>query len=92
MEEIRKTPQRMCIGCRQMKDKKELVRVIRTPEGSAEMDPTGRKNGRGAYLCRDAGCLEKAVRSRALERALKTEITAELLENLRKELTDGGDT
>lgn len=66
----KKIPMRMCVSCRVMKPKKELVRVVRTPEGEVAIDDTGRKNGRGAYLCRDAECLKKALKTRALERAL----------------------
>ena len=61
MASVRKQPQRACIGCGQMKDKKELIRVLRTPEGEFTLDATGRKNGRGAYLCRSAECLERAL-------------------------------
>jgi predicted RNA-binding protein YlxR (DUF448 family) len=90
LEEIKKQPERMCIGCRTMKNKKELVRIIRTPEGVIELDPGGKKNGRGAYLCRDVKCLEKACRSRALQRALKAEVPEEFMDSLRKEFEDGG--
>ena len=62
---------RMCVACREMKPKKELVRVVRTPEGEIVADATGRKNGRGAYLCPVEGCLNKAIKTRALERALE---------------------
>jgi predicted RNA-binding protein YlxR (DUF448 family) len=65
---------RMCVSCREMQPKKELVRVVRTPEGAVILDSTGRANGRGAYLCKKSACLEKAIKSRALERALETKI------------------
>ncbi len=87
----KKIPMRMCVACRTMRPKKELVRVVRTPEGETKVDPTGRANGRGAYLCRDLSCLEKAVRSKALDRALDVRIDSGILESLKKgfELGDG---
>ncbi|MBQ9062894.1 MAG: YlxR family protein [Eubacterium sp.] len=77
---------RKCVGCQERKEKKELIRVLRTPEGAVILDPTGRANGRGAYLCRSAACLQKAVRNRGLARALEQEIPAEVLEALQKEM------
>lgn len=65
----RKTPMRMCVGCREMQPKKSLIRVVRSPEGEISMDATGRKPGRGAYVCRNAQCLQKALKQRQLERA-----------------------
>lgn len=82
---MKKIPMRMCAACRTKKPKKELVRVVRTPEGEVLVDETGRKNGRGAYLCRDKECLKKALKIRALERALEHEIGAETAEALTKE-------
>ena len=76
---------RMCVSCREMQPKKELVRVVRTPEGAVILDTTGRANGRGAYLCKKSACLEKAIKSRALERALETKIEPEVYEALRKD-------
>ena len=67
----KKIPMRQCLGCREMKPKKELIRVVRTPEGEVLLDPTGRRNGRGAYLCCKKECLARAVKTRALERALE---------------------
>lgn len=69
-----------------MKSKKEMIRVIRTAEGEILLDATGKKNGRGAYLCFSAECLEKAAKSRGLERSLKTPVPQEVYENLKKEL------
>lgn len=69
-----------------MKSKKEMIRVIRTAEGEILLDATGKKNGRGAYLCFSAECLEKAVKSRGLERSLKVPVPQEVYENLKKEL------
>ena len=79
-------PQRQCVGCREMKAKTELVRVIRTPENEICVDKTGRKNGRGAYICLDKECLDKAKKSKALERSLKTEIPDAVYETICKEL------
>ena len=74
MQKPRKIPQRQCLGCREMKNKKDLIRVVRSPEGEISLDFKGKKPGRGAYVCPDAGCLAKARKSRALERAFETEI------------------
>lgn len=82
----KKIPMRRCTGCGEMKSKKEMIRVIRTAEGKILLDATGKKNGRGAYLCFSAECLEKAVKSRGLERSLKTPVPQEVYENLKKEL------
>ena len=82
----KKIPMRRCTGCGEMKSKKEMIRVIRTAEGEILLDATGKKNGRGAYLCFSAECLEKAVKSRGLERSLKVPIPQEVYENLKKEL------
>ncbi len=83
---MKKTPLRQCVGCREMKSKKELIRVIRTPDDEICIDATGRKNGRGAYLCPDRECLEKARKTRGLERSLKTQIPDEVYAELEKEL------
>lgn len=74
MAGVKKIPQRMCVGCQQMKSKRELLRVVRTPEEDVVLDLTGKKSGRGAYVCRDVACLEKAVKERRLERALQKAI------------------
>ena len=76
---------RMCVSCREMQPKKELVRIVRTPEGTVVLDTTGRANGRGAYLCKKSACLEKAIKSRALERALEVSIPAETYDLLREQ-------
>ena len=81
----KKIPMRMCVSCREMRPKKELTRVVRTPEGTVVIDPSGRANGRGAYLCLKTACLDKAVKSRALERALETKVGPEIYESLRKD-------
>ena len=82
---MKKIPMRMCAACRTKKPKKELVRVVRTPEGEVLVDDTGRKNGRGVYLCRDNACLKKALKSHALERALEHEVGEETAAQLIKE-------
>lgn len=79
---------RKCIGCGEMKGKRELIRVLKTPEGEFLLDATGRKNGRGAYLCRNQHCLEQAIRLKGLERSFQAEIPSEVYENLRKELAE----
>ena len=84
----RKIPMRKCTGCQQVKEKRQLLRVVRDPEGAVSIDRTGRKSGRGAYLCEDMTCLEKAIKTRALERSLETDISPEVYENLRKQLVE----
>lgn len=82
----KKIPSRQCVGCRESRTKRELIRVIRTPEGQVALDETGRMNGRGAYLCRRVECLQKARRSRGLERSLKVTIPDEIYDRLEEEL------
>ena len=82
----RKIPMRKCMGCQEMKNKKELIRVVRTPEGEIVIDRTGKRSGRGAYICPQSACLERAIRQKALERALETEIDAAVYQTLREEL------
>ena len=82
----KKVPMRMCVGCREMKPKKELIRVVRSPEGVVSMDVTGRRPGRGAYVCRGAECLKKALRQRQLERAFECPLTDEVKESLLAQL------
>ena len=77
---------RMCVGCREMKEKRSLVRVVRTEDGNAAVDLTGRMNGRGAYVCPSAECLKRAVKSRALDRALEIKIAPEVMERLAEEV------
>ena len=82
----KKIPSRQCVGCRESRTKRELIRVIRTPEGQVTLDETGRMNGRGAYLCRRVECLQKARRSKGLERSLKVTIPDEIYDRLEEEL------
>ena len=79
-------PGRMCIGCRTVRPKNELLRVIRTPEGQITFDRTGKQNGRGAYICEDEGCLGKAFKQKALKLALKCEIPEEVYNELKSML------
>lgn len=82
----KKVPMRMCVGCREMKPKKELLRVVKSPEGAVSLDPTGRKPGRGAYLCRSAECMKKALKQKQLERAFECALGEETRESLLREL------
>ena len=88
----KKIPMRQCLGCREMKAKRELVRVVRSPAGEISLDFRGKAPGRGAYVCRNAGCLKKAIKARALERVLSVQIPAEIYERLEREMEadDGG--
>lgn len=82
----KKIPMRQCVGCGEMKAKKELIRVIKTEE-EVLLDTTGRKNGRGAYICANPECLKKARKTKGLERSLKASIPDEVYENLEKEMS-----
>lgn len=86
----KKIPMRQCLGCRERKPKKELVRVVRGPEGGLSVDLKGKAPGRGAYICPDPQCLKKAIRSKALERNLETPVPEELIQRLTEEL-EGAD-
>lgn len=77
-------PQRTCVVCRETSAKRELVRIVRTPDGRLEIDPTGKKNGRGAYLCTRFACWERAAASTALDRALHVEVTDDFRQELRR--------
>jgi predicted RNA-binding protein YlxR (DUF448 family) len=83
---VKKIPQRQCIGCGEMKNKKDMVRIIRTTEGDICLDQTGKQNGRGAYICRNSECLRKARKGRGLERSFKQSIAPEVYDELEKEL------
>lgn len=82
----KKVPMRMCVGCREMKPKKELLRVVRSPEGAVSIDVTGRKPGRGAYVCRNAECMKRALKQKQLERAFECPLGEETHASLLKEL------
>ncbi len=81
----KKIPMRQCVGCGEMKGKKEMIRVLKTAEGDVTLDLTGRKNGRGAYLCHSAECMKKARKNKGLERSLKMSIPEEVYGKLEKE-------
>ena len=87
----KKIPQRQCMGCRERKEKRELIRVVRSPEGAVNLDFRGKAPGRGAYICPDMACLKKAIRSKALERSLETAIPDEIYARLEQEMEDGKD-
>jgi len=86
MAKQHKVPMRMCVGCREMKPKQELIRVVRSPEGAISMDRRGKASGRGAYICQSAECLAKAKKSRALERQLEVNIEEAVFETLALEI------
>jgi len=86
VQKVKKLPQRQCVGCRERKEKRELIRVVRSPEGGISLDFKGKKPGRGAYLCPDLECLKRARKSRALERALEVSIPAEVYDAMEAEL------
>lgn len=85
----KKIPQRQCMGCRERKEKRALIRVVRSPEGEVSLDFSGKKNGRGAYLCPNPQCLKKAIRSKALDRSLEVTIPQEVYDRLEKEMEAG---
>lgn len=82
----KRIPQRMCLGCRQMKPKKELIRIVRTVDGKIEIDPTGKKSGRGAYFCNDPKCFESALKEERLSKALDISISKGTVERLKEDL------
>ncbi len=82
----KKIPLRKCTGCTEMKPKKELVRIVRTPEGEIHLDMTGKMNGRGAYICPDIACLQKARKGRRLEKAFECAVPVEIYDRLETEL------
>ena len=85
----KKIPMRQCLGCREMKPKKELIRVVRSPEGEISLDFKGKASGRGAYVCPDPKCLKKAIKARALERAFSAQIPPEIYERLESQMEGG---
>ena len=85
----KKIPMRQCLGCREMKAKKELIRVVRSPEGGISLDFKGKASGRGAYICPEAQCLKKAVKAKALERAFSCQIPQEIYDKLNEEMEAG---
>lgn len=85
---VRKIPLRMCTGCMEMKPKKELIRIVKSPEGEVSVDLTGKKSGRGAYICKSAECLEKAFKNKRLSRNLDVAISEEIFNTLKDEIKD----
>ncbi|MBQ3009081.1 MAG: YlxR family protein [Oscillospiraceae bacterium] len=88
MMAIRKIPLRKCIGCNTSKDKRELIRVVRNAEGEISIDTTGKKPGRGAYICKDAQCLKLARKGKKLDKAFEVAISEEIYDRLEQELAD----
>ncbi|MBE6535731.1 MAG: YlxR family protein [Ruminococcaceae bacterium] len=86
-QKMRKIPERQCLGCNEHKPKKELLRVVRTPEGEITLDFTGKKSGRGAYICRDVSCLKKARRSGRIDRNLGVSVPSEVYDRMEAELS-----
>ena len=80
---VKKKPARRCVACNEQREKNELLRIVRTPEKSVEIDLTGKKNGRGAYICKKEECLKRIVKSKRLERVFETKIDDKLYENIR---------
>ena len=87
----KKIPQRQCMGCRERKEKRELIRVVRAPDGGVSLDFRGKAPGRGAYICPDMACLKKAIRSKALDRSLEVAIPEEIYARLEQEMEEGKD-
>ena len=85
----KKIPMRQCLGCREAKPKKELIRVVRSPEGEISLDFKGKASGRGAYICHDPQCLKKAIKSKALERAFSAQIPPEIYDKLSEQMEGG---
>lgn len=88
MQKVKKIPQRKCIACQDRDNKKELIRIVKNKEGQIFLDKTGKANGRGAYICNCKECLEKAIKSKALNRSFKIDVADEVYEGLMKEIDD----
>lgn len=89
-KKMRKIPMRQCMGCNEHKPKAELLRAVRSPDGAVSLDFTGKKSGRGAYICREVKCLQRARKSHRLERVLECEIPDTVYDEMERELTDYG--
>lgn len=85
---MRKLPQRKCIGCKESFNKKELIRIVKEPDGTISLDMTGKKNGRGAYICKNEKCLEIACKKKQLDYAFKEKVDPSVYENLKKEFSE----
>ena len=88
MKNVKRKPQRTCMGCNQKKDKKDLIRIVKNKENKIKIDRTGKLEGRGAYICDNIECLEKVIKSKRLERTLDTKISQEIYESLRGVILD----
>ena len=88
MAAVKKIPMRMCLGCGEMKPKRELIRAVKSPEGEISMDLTGKKSGRGAYICRSSECFRKARKARRFEKAFSCQISEQVYDAMEKELTE----
>lgn len=88
MTAVKKIPMRMCLGCGEMKPKKELIRAVKSPEGEISMDLTGKKSGRGAYICRSSECFRKARKARRFEKAFSCQISEQVYDAMEKELSE----
>lgn len=88
MAGVKKIPMRMCLGCGEMKPKKTLIRAVKSPEGEISLDLTGKKSGRGAYICRSCECFDKARKARRFEKAFSCRISEEVYDSMAKELSD----
>lgn len=86
MPKPKKIPQRQCVGCRTMRDKRDLLRIVKAPDGTISLDTTGKKSGRGAYVCHDPECLKKARKSRALERTFEVSIPDPVYDALEEQM------
>ena len=88
MAVVKKIPMRMCLGCGEMKPKRELIRAVKSPEGEISMDLTGKKSGRGAYICRSSECFRKARKARRFEKAFSCQISEQVYDAMEKELSE----
>ncbi len=88
---VKKIPMRMCLGCNEMKPKRELIRVVKTPDGDVLLDLTGKKSGRGAYICKSVECMKKARKSRRFEKAFSMQIDDEVYRRMEEQLEESGD-
>lgn len=88
MNKPKKVPLRKCVGCSESKPKKELIRIVKNKEQEVFIDETGKANGRGAYVCKDIKCLNKAIKSKAIHKALGKDLSEEAIESLRESLSD----
>lgn len=88
MAAVKKIPMRMCLGCGEMKPKKELIRVVKSPEGDVSLDTVGKKSGRGAYICPDAECLRLARKARRFEKSFSCRISDEVFDSMERELNE----